>query len=282
MLSAGTSSLDPKSKRIFSLAPHRAVVTTSWDDDHSSSLQVAELLSAAKLPGTFYVPTGRLGEGSVLGATDLRSLSAAGFEVGAHTVSHRILTNLSAQEQAREITECKQTLQQILGREVTTFCYPRGRFDAAVVRQVKRAGYHGARGTRMLHCGREFDPFEIPTTVQAYPHRRSNYVRNLVRLRAFPALLTSIPDLVQFSGWERLGKKMFDRVLRNGGIWHLYGHPWEIGKLNLWSQLREMLDYVSDRAEVTYANNGRLLDLASAGHHAETEDVAQARHGMVL
>ena len=54
---------------------------------------------------------------------------------------------------------------------------------------------------------------------------------------------------------------MFDRVLRQGGIWHLYGHPWEIEKLGLWPQLSQMLEYVSNRSEVLYASNGQLLDL---------------------
>ena len=39
----------------------RVFVTTSWDDEDRSGLKVAQLLSRNRLPGTFYVPTGRLG-----------------------------------------------------------------------------------------------------------------------------------------------------------------------------------------------------------------------------
>jgi len=53
------------------------IVSTSWDDDSASGLRIAELLSARGLPGTFYVPTARLGEGSIFGGSDLRALSTS-------------------------------------------------------------------------------------------------------------------------------------------------------------------------------------------------------------
>jgi len=257
-----------------SVQPRQVIVTTSWDDDAASGLRVAELLGARGLPGTFYVPTGELGRSARFSGIDLRALSRDGFEIGGHTVSHRVLTSLSPAELASEVGDCKQSLQQILGKEVTTFCYPRGRFNAEVVRQVERAKYHGARSTKMLISGAEFSPFEMPTTIQAYPHARSNYVKNLVRLHSLPALARSLPDLISFESWLQLGKKTFDRTVRNGGIWHLYGHPWEIEKLNLWSQLAEMLDYVSQRHDVIYLTNGELLNRVTPQRTAAPEVVS--------
>src|SRR4029077_16187525 len=105
----------------------RVFVTTSWDDDDRSGLKVAELLSRHRLRGTFYVPTAKLGGDSLFAAEDLRALAAAGFEIGAHSVSHAILTSLGPLDLAREISECKKVLQQILGTEITMFCYPKGR-----------------------------------------------------------------------------------------------------------------------------------------------------------
>jgi peptidoglycan/xylan/chitin deacetylase (PgdA/CDA1 family) len=225
----------------------RVFVTTSWDDEDRSGLRVADVLNRYGLRGTFYVPTGKLGHDPFFTAADLRTLSVAGFEIGAHTVSHAILTEIGREELMREVGDCKAELQQILGAEVTMFCYPKGRFNAKVVSAVEQAGYRGARGTQMLDS--------------AYPHRRSNYVRNLIRLGAFGALFESVPDLIGFNGWLELGKKRFDRVMRRGGIWHLYGHPWEIEKLGLWDQLGEMLQYVSNRSGVEYVTNGQLLEL---------------------
>ncbi|SRR5258708_4619073 len=253
------------------------VVSTSWDDDSASGLKIAELLSARGLPGTFYVPTSRLGEESIFTGSDLRALSTSGFEIGAHTISHKILTELEQPALTLEVADCKEILQQILGNEVTTFCYPKGRFNARVVREVERAGYRGARSTQILFSGATFPPYEMPTTVQAYPHHRSNYVRNLIRLGAISALVKSMPDLISFDNWLQLGKSLFDRVLRDGGTWHLYGHPWEIEKLNLWSELKEMLDYVSKRESVTYLNNGELLKRVKPETANDSEKIVSSR-----
>lgn len=240
--------------------PARVFVTTSWDDDDRTGLKVAELLTKLGLRGTFYVPTGRLGQDSCFSAGDLRTLFEAGFEIGAHTVSHPLLNELGVKELNHEVEDCKKVLEQILGAEVAMFCYPKGRFNSRVESALKLAGYKGARTTQMLTCGTNFHRFAVPTTIQAYPHARSNYIRNLLRLGALPVLLNAVPDLIRFKSWLQLGKIAFDRVLRDGGMWHLYGHPWEIEKLGLWEQLKEMLEYVRNRSDVRYVTNGQLVD----------------------
>ena len=239
----------------------RVVVTTSWDDEDRSGLKLARILQAHGIAGTFYVPTANLGQGNAFTIADLRSLAADAFEVGAHTVTHPILTQIDRSQLDFEVGHCKQQLQQALGQEVTSFCYPRGRFNASVAAAVRKAGYRGARGTLMLCTRPQFSPFAIPTTLQAYPHRRSNYLRNLLRHRAGLTLLRNVAHVLQFESWLQLGRHTFDHVLRTGGVWHLYGHPWEIAKLNLWGQVEELLGYVGARSQVTYLTNAALIDL---------------------
>ena len=63
----------------------------------------------------------------------------------------------------------------------------------------------------------------------------------------------------RLNSWVELGKTLFDQTLRDGGIWHLYGHSWEIEELGLWDDLKRMLDYVRNRPGVIYANNSQAL-----------------------
>jgi hypothetical protein len=237
------------------------IVTTSWDDGDPKDLKIADLLSSRGLPGTFYLPmTGYQGR-RTLTTTDIGALSDQGFEIGAHSVSHSNLPSLAAEQLAYEVEVCKQKLEQVVGRSVVMFCYPNGRYDEEVIRHVQQAGYKGARTVRMLSMSTDFLPFEMPTTVQAYPHPSTAYIRNLARAHNAPGLLRFMTKLRRFKSWVELAKQLFSEVLEHGGIWHLYGHSWEVDEVGIWDDLQEILNHVSNRKAVTYATNGQLLSL---------------------
>lgn len=239
------------------------IVTTSWDDGDRADLRLAEMLRSREIKGTFYVPNTPYGERPALSHADLRALSSEGFEIGAHSVSHKLLWGLSAEELAREVGPCKPMLEDILGTEVRMFCYPCGRYNSNVIRALKQAGYSGARTVRMLATRLEFNPFEMPTTVQIIPQPRSNYLKNVARAGKMEGVRVFLANMTRLDNWLELGKRLFDSVLQNGGMWHLYGHSHEIEKLGLWHELEEMLDYVGKRKGVTYVPNCELIRLPS-------------------
>jgi hypothetical protein len=143
------------------------------------------------------------------------------------------------------------------------FCYPKGRFDRHTLECVRDAGYYGARTTRVLVTGKAFRPYEMPTTIQAYRTRPAGYIRNLARRMAFSDLYSYATRLRKHKTWVDLGKHLFDRVLQQGGIWHLYGHSWELEDLHLWDELTDMLAYVAGRNGVQYVSNSGVFDALS-------------------
>lgn len=244
------------------------IVTTSWDDGDRCDLKVAEFLSSRGMSGTFYVPTKRFGSRPSLVAGDLGLLASDGFEVGAHGIAHEDLTRLSGEEMAGVVARCKQTLEDILGTEVSMFCYPGGRFNRNVTHRLRLAGYRGARTVRMLATGLDFQPFEMPTSLQVYPHSWITYVKNTAKARRVGRLYTYLTQLSGGGSWVELGKKLFDRVVREAGVWHLYGHSWEIDQLGLWGDLGRILDYVCRRDGVAYIPNGKVLGYLGTKTHA--------------
>jgi peptidoglycan/xylan/chitin deacetylase (PgdA/CDA1 family) len=236
-------------------------VTTSWDDGDPADLRVGGLLAARNISGTFYIPIRGHHRSSRMALSEMLELDARRFEIGAHSVTHPILTECDERRLVVEVEGCKKRLEDDLGKSVTMFAYPRGRHNRKVIAALKQAGYEGGRTTAMLARGLKFDPFRMPTSVQAFPHSRVGYLRNLVRAWdvrrawAYAAHLRCAPN------WIDLAKILFDSVLKCGGVWHLYGHSWEIEELRLWSGLQEVLDYVSNRPGVLYLANGPLVKL---------------------
>jgi len=237
----------------------RRIVTTSWDDGERTDLKIAEILRSRGVAGTFYVPITAYQGRPPLTHAELRELSSEGFEIGGHSFSHKRLQNLSEKELAEEVGSCKPILEDILGAEVRMFCYPYGKYDSKTLRAVRQAGYWGARTVRMLATGLEFGAFEMPTTVQICPQPLSNYIKNVAKARKIEGVRVFLTHRRHLGNWLELGKKLFDRVLQNGGVWHLYGHSQEIEHLGLWKELEEMLDYVCKRKGVRYVPNGELV-----------------------
>jgi peptidoglycan/xylan/chitin deacetylase (PgdA/CDA1 family) len=244
------------------------IVTTSWDDGDPHDVRVAELLHSRGMAGTFYIPIMGYLNKTTLRGSDLREFSSKGFEIGAHSVSHKSLTLIDGKEMQGEVKNCKRSLEETVGKEVAMFCYPNGRYNARVIEEVRRAGYKGARTTWMLSTGPCFPAFEMPTTLQAFPHPAMGYVRDLGRARNFAGLWRFSTELRRAPRWIDLGKKLFSEVLKYGGIWHLYGHSWEIEDLEMWDQLREMLDHVSRREGVLYLTNGQSISRLSETNFA--------------
>jgi peptidoglycan/xylan/chitin deacetylase (PgdA/CDA1 family) len=71
----------------------------------------------------------------------LADLPADVVRIGSHTVGHAPLTAVSSQDVVRELTESRITLEDRLGRRVTTIAYPFGLNDGAVQRLAGAVGY---------------------------------------------------------------------------------------------------------------------------------------------
>lgn len=90
-----------------------------------------------------------------------RELREHGISLGAHAVSHRILTRLSEPEVHHEAAESKRRLEQELGAPVTSFAYPNGDYDAGVAEAVTAQGYTLAFSTRPGFISAEDDRFSL-------------------------------------------------------------------------------------------------------------------------
>ncbi len=73
-----------------------------------------------------------------------RLASSPWIEIGAHTVTHPALANLTPAEQSFEIAESREMLVRLTRREVRSFAFPYGKkhhFNSTSVQAVRDAGY---------------------------------------------------------------------------------------------------------------------------------------------
>lgn len=78
-------------------------------------------------------------------AEAMRLAASHHIEIGAHTVTHPSLANLSPPEQSFEISESRKALERLTGRDVRSFAFPYGKkqhFNSASIQAVRAAGYH--------------------------------------------------------------------------------------------------------------------------------------------
>ena len=230
---------------------NKIVVTTSWDDGHVLDLKLADLLRRYTIAGTFYIapenheipPDERLSREQVLGLSK-------DFEIGGHTMTHPRLSDVPDTMARQEVTVGKRTLEGWIGHEVKSFCYPGGDYTAANKQMVKEAGFTVARTVERFAMERGADPLAMPTTIHAYRHWsdilpifRNAGAGNFVH---------------QYGNWDELAIDLFDKIVGVGGVFHLWGHSWEIEKNRDWNRLERVLNHIANRPEIAYVTNGQL------------------------
>lgn len=96
----------------------------------------------------------------------LRRLSDAGMEIGAHTHNHPILARVDRAKAEREMRENKSLLEDATGRSVRLFAYPNGLpgkdYLPEHVSLAKTCGFEAAFSTVGGAACRDSDRFELP------------------------------------------------------------------------------------------------------------------------
>ncbi len=148
--------------------PPPGYAAISFDDAMRSTFTAAwPALRKYDIRATVYVTIGFIGgvspwigqppENGIMSEHELLELAAAGWELGAHTMSHPNLALLDYESCRREIEDSKTALEQISGGQVETFAYPFGSYGPASVQATRDSGFIAAVSTG----GGSWDPFQL-------------------------------------------------------------------------------------------------------------------------
>jgi peptidoglycan/xylan/chitin deacetylase (PgdA/CDA1 family) len=151
------------------------VVGITFDDGFANNLVNAlPVLQRQGFSSTCYAVSGLVGrtnrwdfdlgiqQTDLMTAAEMRNWIAGGQEIGAHTISHARLEQLSLKDSLLEIQGSKLDLENLLGVAVRHFCYPYGAYMPLQVSQVQAAGFETATTTERGRAGASSKLFELP------------------------------------------------------------------------------------------------------------------------
>lgn len=145
------------------VCPPNAIVLTFDDGYLDAYTEALPTLQRYGFTGTFYIVNNFVGQPGYISWEQAGALSEAGMEIGAHTLDHLDLTVIDPGEARRQIEQSKLDIEARLGVNVSSFCYPSGRYSGETAAMVRDAGFANATTTRWDDD--YSDPF-------AYPRRR--------------------------------------------------------------------------------------------------------------
>lgn len=168
---------ETKAHAIGQILPH--VKYLPLDVREQTVARIAELAQSGPLPDDLMMTTGQL-----------KTLHAAGMEIGGHTSRHPILAKLDANAVRKEIAAGKEFLEQTLNTRLRLFAYPNGKpvadylpEQAAIVREL---GFDAAVSTQWGSAAQSGDMFQLPRFTP-WSLSPKHFVPQLLRNLAQPA-----------------------------------------------------------------------------------------------
>jgi peptidoglycan-N-acetylglucosamine deacetylase len=185
-------------------------------------------------------------------------------------VNHLRLKGLAENQARREIGDSKKRLEDILGKPCSIFCFPGGGYGRIHFRMLRDAGFGAARTVELLSFERPriSDGIAvIPTTIQAYPHRTLSYLRNAAK-RFSVAAVGNLLRGGSTQDWPEFAGVLLKRAADCGGVFHLWGHSWEIEEAAQWQALEQTLAAISQYRQCA----SLVTNLELCSHVGKAED----------
>ena len=176
------------------------VVTIQFDDGNADAYQWVSALNTHGFPATFYVNSGTIGTAGKMTWAQLTALSAAGNEIGSHTVDHVDIKKLPLAAARYQVCQDRVNLAN-QGFRPESFAYPYGDYNATVETQV--VAYCGDNSARTVSGVNDHKVFaETIPPADPYATRTPPDPKKGTRLATLEGYVTSAEQ--HGGGWVQL------------------------------------------------------------------------------
>lgn len=121
--------------------PHRPIAIV-FDDGWESNYTLAyPVLKKCGFTASFFVIVGKVGSKGMMTWDHIKEMADNGMEIGSHTLTHPVPTELSDEELEFELKESKRILEKKLGRKIDLLSSPTGFYNPHMAKIAKKVGY---------------------------------------------------------------------------------------------------------------------------------------------
>jgi peptidoglycan/xylan/chitin deacetylase (PgdA/CDA1 family) len=119
--------------------PEKPIMITFDDSRVEHSTIAAPVLEKNGFKGVFFIMTITYNKKNYMTKDQIAHLASAGHTVGLHTWDHTMVTKYKdAADWKKEVTDPKQKLEKIVGKEVNYFAYPYGIFNHKGAKELSK------------------------------------------------------------------------------------------------------------------------------------------------
>lgn len=146
-------------------SPERPVLLT-FDDGYANNAEVAmPILQRHGFPATLFLSPGFIGQPGYLSWPQVQELSAAGWDIAPHSMTHPHLPQLSIEQQREEITESRRRIEQAIGKSADVFAHPYGEYNEDTLKILKEEEFRYAFTTKEGYASSNQSPYELSRIV---------------------------------------------------------------------------------------------------------------------
>lgn len=180
------------------------IVSITFDDARDSYGIELAIAKKNNIKGTLFVTTGLVGNQSYMSWKQIREFADAGWEIGAHTISHSDLTMLPDNLLQDELLNPIQDIFLHVGRNPVSFATPYGEFDNRVISSVMKY-YKNHSGAWIGNAGGGFN------NISGIDHYRIGR-KTIMSTQSIQEICSDVESAAKNGSWLVL---MFHRIIPN-------------------------------------------------------------------
>ena len=230
----------------------RKAVTFSYDDGCLDDIKLVEIFNKYGMKGTFNLNSSRLMNGSDLTIDDAKRFISEGHEIAVHGKYHRANGIVSTVEGIRDVLQCREELEDVLGLLIRGMAYP----DTGITNFANGTTYDDVKRyltqlgivySRTL--GGDNNSFLLPADWHAW----------------MPTAHHDNPEIMEYiDEFLSLDLESNYSALRHPRLFYIWGHAYEFSCNNNWEHIEEICRRFAGREDVWCATNMEIYEYVNA------------------